>query len=163
MSEHNAPHDTAASLGILPATLRRWCAYHAAHLSTGANPPAGTARRFDGRDLEVLRTVRDLRAQGLTVASINEQLAKTTFAVVDDQQPPDSEQQAIVDQPEPPQAALLAIVPQDYLMTLERRLVAVEAREHRLLRDAVFVFMAGVVCALVGMLIVIEIILSIVK
>jgi len=85
MTEHltNTPHATAAMLEITPVTLRRRCEYHAAHLSAGANPPAGKARRFTGRDLEVLKHVRSLRAQGLTVADINEQLAGLTFAVVE--------------------------------------------------------------------------------
>lgn len=85
MTEHitNTPHATAAMLEITPVTLRRWCEYHAQHLSAGANPPAGKARRFTGRDLEVLKHVRSLRAQGLTVADINEHLAGLTFAVVD--------------------------------------------------------------------------------
>jgi len=41
-----------------------------------ANPPAGQARRFTGRDLEVLKHVKSLRAQGLTVARINNFLGK---------------------------------------------------------------------------------------
>ena len=82
MSEHT-PHNTADTLGITPFTLRRWCDYHAAYLSSSANPPAGQARRFTGRDLEVLKHVKSLRAQGLTVARINEQLAPLTFAEID--------------------------------------------------------------------------------
>lgn len=82
MSEHT-PHNTADTLGITPFTLRRWCDYHAAYLSPSANPPAGQARRFTGRDLEVLKHVKSLRAQGLTVARINEQLAPLTFAEID--------------------------------------------------------------------------------
>ena len=85
-------------LEITPVTLRRWCEYHAEHLSAGANPPAGKARRFTGRDLEVFKHVRSLRAQGLTVADINEQLAGLTFAVVDtnEQSAADSEELASV-------------------------------------------------------------------
>lgn len=85
MSEHptNTPHATAAMLEITPVTLRRWCEYHAEHLSPGANPQAGKARRFTGRDLEVFKHVRSLRALGLTVSDINEQLQALTFAVVD--------------------------------------------------------------------------------
>jgi DNA-binding transcriptional MerR regulator len=85
-------------LEITPVTLRRWCEYHAEHLSAGANPQAGKARRFTGRDLEVFKHVRSLRAQGLTVADINEQLQALTFAVVDtdEQSAGDSEELAPV-------------------------------------------------------------------
>ena len=100
MSEHT-PHNTADTLGITPFTLRRWCDYHAAYLSPSANPPAGQARRFTGRDLEVLKHVKSLRAQGLTVARINEQLAPLTFAEIDN-----SEQDTdIVEAPQDAQAA----------------------------------------------------------
>jgi len=77
MSKQKAtpPTETAEIIDITPVSLRRWCDYHAAHLSPGANPPAGQARRFTGRDIEVLKTVKQLREQVFTVARINEQLA----------------------------------------------------------------------------------------
>lgn len=77
------PTETAEIIDITPVSLRRWCDYHAAHLSPGANPPAGQARRFTGRDIEVLKMVKQLREQGFTVARINEQLATLTFAEID--------------------------------------------------------------------------------
>ena|SRR6476661_8944325 len=85
MSEQltNTPHQTAEMLGITPVTLRRWCEYHAAHLSPGANPLAGKARRFTGKDIEVLKHVRSLRDRGLTTGDINEQLQTLTFAEID--------------------------------------------------------------------------------
>ena len=73
------PGKLIEQLGITPITLRRWCAYHKAHLSPGANPGEGVTRRFTGRDLEVLRHVRSLRDQGLTTEQINEQLKGLTF------------------------------------------------------------------------------------
>jgi DNA-binding transcriptional MerR regulator len=72
-------------LGITPVTLRRWCEYHAEHLSEGANPLAGKARRFTGKDIEVLKHVRSLRDRGLTTNDINEQLTGLTFAEIDAQ------------------------------------------------------------------------------
>ena len=67
-------------LEITPVTLRRWCAAHAEFLSPGANPPErGEARRFTGRDIEVLKHVKSLRAQGKTEGKINEQLRSTIF------------------------------------------------------------------------------------
>ncbi len=83
MSEHT-PHATANMLGITPVTLRRWCAAHAAFLSAGANPAErGEARRFTGRDIEVLKHVKSLRAQGKTEAKINEQLVTITFPEIE--------------------------------------------------------------------------------
>ena len=83
MAEHT-PHATANMLGITPVTLRRWCAAHAAYLSPLANPPErGTARRFTGKDIEVLKHVQSLRAHGTTEAKINEQLRTLTFAEID--------------------------------------------------------------------------------
>jgi len=77
------PGKIIEQLGITPITLRRWCAYHKAHLSPGANPGEGVTRRFIGRDLEVLRHVRSLRDQGLTTEQINEQLAGLTFPEIE--------------------------------------------------------------------------------
>ena len=74
---------TAEQVGIKAVTLRRWCEYHAAYLSPGANPPTGQARRFNGRDIEVLKTVRELREEGFSVARINEKLSGLTFAEID--------------------------------------------------------------------------------
>lgn len=83
MSEHT-PHSTANMLEITPVTLRRWCAAHAEFLSPGANPPErGEARRFTGRDIEVLKHIKFLRAQGKTEAKINEQLRTLTFPEIE--------------------------------------------------------------------------------
>jgi len=122
MSEHqtNTPHATAAMLEITPVTLRRWCEYHAEHLSTGTNPPTGKARRFTGRDLEILKHVRSLRALGLTVADINEELQSLTFAVVD------NDEQS---------AASVAIAPttvQEGLQQAPGVIVALEAMQRRI-------------------------------
>ena len=83
MSEHT-PHSTANMLEITPVTLRRWCTAHAEFLSSGANPPErGEARRFTGRDIEVLKHIKFLRAQGKTEAKINEQLRTLTFPEIE--------------------------------------------------------------------------------
>ena len=83
MSEYHHPHETAQSLGITPATLRRWADYHKAYLSPETQPSSGQPRRFTNRDIEILKYCKHLRDQGLTVASINEQLAGLTFPEVD--------------------------------------------------------------------------------
>lgn len=90
------PSAAAQRLGVEVYTVRRWCDWHAAHLSASASPGAGALRRLTQSDIEVLSMVRDLRAQGLHTETINEQLEGVTFAVVDtDEQPSaDSEQLA---------------------------------------------------------------------
>ena len=77
------PSAAAQRLGVEVYTVRRWCDWHAAHLSASASPGAGALRRLTQSDIEVLSMVRDLRAQGLHTETINEQLAGLTFAEID--------------------------------------------------------------------------------
>ena len=132
-------------LEITPVTLRRWCEYHAEHLSAGANPPTGKARRFTGRDLEVFKHVRSLRAQGLTVSDINEQLQSLTFAVVDtDEQPSaDSEELAPMASQEAPQST------QAIIMVVESLRSEVKAIQEARRFDAVGLVGLGIVIGLV--------------
>jgi DNA-binding transcriptional MerR regulator len=90
------PAIAAQRLGVEVYTVRRWCDWHAAHLSASASPGAGALRRLTQSDIEVLSMVRDLRAQGLHTETINEQLEGVTFAVVDtdEQSAADSEELA---------------------------------------------------------------------
>ena len=92
------PSVAAQRLGVEVYTVRRWCDWHAAHLSASASPGAGALRRLTQSDIEVLSMVRDLRAQGLHTETINEQLEGVTFAVVDtdEQSAADSEELAPV-------------------------------------------------------------------
>ncbi len=78
----SSPTFTAELLDIKPLTLRRWCEYHAEHLSPGTNPPSGQARRFTDKDIEILKHIKHLRSQGFNTATINAQLAGLTFAEV---------------------------------------------------------------------------------
>lgn len=155
MNEHT-PHNTADTLGITPFTLRRWCDYHAAYLSPSANPPAGQARRFTGRDLEVLKHVKSLRAQGLTVARINEQLAPLTFAEIDN-----SEQDTdIVEAPQDAQNAQdrtdSALAVRVALDDLEKRFDAKLAVLQRSREPSFFVgFGAGFIAALLFVIVIV--------
>ena len=125
MSEHT-PHSTANMLEITPVTLRRWCAAHAEFLSSGANPPErGEARRFTGRDIEVLKHIKFLRAQGKTEAKINEQLRTLTFPEIEP-----GDQADVLDappaSPEGPGAAQLPVRALDDLSPLLGRLERLE-------------------------------------
>lgn len=86
-----SPTEVARLLQVNAHTVRRWCAAHADHLSPAANPARGGARTLTGRDLEVLRTVAQLRAQGLTGSQVNAQLAGLTFPDVEDVDAPASQ------------------------------------------------------------------------
>lgn len=77
------PHEAAAAVGVGVQSIRRWCEWHAAHLSPGANPGAGMPRRLVARDVEVLKEVKDLRYQGLQTEAINEHLAGLTFPEIE--------------------------------------------------------------------------------
>jgi len=113
-------------LEITPVTLRRWCAAHAEFLSSGANPPErGEARRFTGRDIEVLKHIKFLRAQGKTEAKINEQLRTLTFPEIEP-----GDQADVLDappaSPEGPGAAQLPVRALDDLSPLLGRLERLE-------------------------------------
>ena len=118
------PAKAAELVGVEVYTIRRWCDWHAAHLSPGASPGAGALRRLTMRDIEVLKTVRDLRAQGLTTATINEQLAGVTFPEIEPGDQADNEQTAL-DAPPASQeglgaAQLPAPVQNDLVLRLDR-------------------------------------------
>jgi DNA-binding transcriptional MerR regulator len=74
--------EAAEIVGVKPVTFRRWADQHGYFLSAGAHPPVGQARRFDSRDLEILKTVKGYRDQGISTAIINDRLAGLTFASV---------------------------------------------------------------------------------
>lgn len=118
MNEHT-PHSTANMLEITPVTLRRWCAAHAEFLSPGANPPErGEARRFTGKDIEVLKHIKSLRAQGKTEAKINEQLRTLTFAEIETEANSEAiTLEASQNAPEAPGRDLAPIVALDDLQT----------------------------------------------
>ena len=61
------------------STIRSWAVTFAAHLSPGANPGSNQERRFDDRDVAVLRLVVSLRADRLSLADIQTRLAETTI------------------------------------------------------------------------------------
>lgn len=127
MSEHT-PHSTANMLEITPVTLRRWCAAHAEFLSSGANPPErGEARRFTGKDIEVLKHIKSLRAQGKTEAKINEQLRTLTFAEIETEA--NSEALTLeypTETTDDPETTILAIQVLDAINTQNRKIEALE-------------------------------------
>lgn len=114
-------------------TLRRWCIAHAHYLSDGANPGKDAPRRLTDRDVEVLRTVAQLRSEGLTTEGVNERLATLSFAVVDNvDNPAKTDVHNLVTAPTPPpnaqegqgDALLLPVA----LSSMDKRIEAIERR-----------------------------------
>lgn len=128
-SQTLAISEAAEAIGVSIHSLRRWCEWHKAHLSPGANPPAGQARRLTGVDIEVLRHVKALRSEGLQTVAINEQLAGLTFAEIDtgDHSPVDSEEIEPTAAQEKLQQTPGPIMAPEYFMAIERRFEALEA------------------------------------
>jgi transposase len=72
-------YQAASQLGISVHTVRRWCKDFSAHLSEGANPETGTARRLSAQDLAVLAEVSRLRGDVLSTPLIHQRLNETVF------------------------------------------------------------------------------------
>ena len=75
--------DAATEIGVGVHTIRRWCEWHAVHLSPGANPPPGAPRQIVWRDILVFKAIKEMRSQGLQTPAINERLASMTIATVE--------------------------------------------------------------------------------
>lgn len=146
------PADVAEILQVNPHTIRRWCVAHAAHLSHGATPGNAAPRRLTGRDLEVLRAVATLRAQGLKETAINERLAKITFVEVDNPAH-DSQENPLQRFATPHQTAQDGLLLPVAIDALQKRLDAVDRHFERLernQRDRVLIFIAGAAVGLVA-------------
>src|SRR5690349_16356919 len=78
------PHEAAVAVGVGVQSIRRWCEWHAIHLSAGASPGPGVPRRLVARDVEVLKMVKDLRYQGLQTEAINDRLKTMAFPEIAD-------------------------------------------------------------------------------
>jgi len=129
--------EAAEAIDVSIHSLRRWCEWHKAHLSPGANPDPGHARRLTGVDIEVLRHVKALRSEGLQTVAINEQLAGLTFAEIDtsahgagdrEEIAPTAAQEKLQQTPGP-------IMAPEYFMSIERRFEALEAARQEDRRD----------------------------
>ncbi len=159
------PADVAKECRVSVGTVRNWCSDYAAMLSPGANPSDGN-RVLNERDLEICRYVSTLRKEGMSKPQIILRLRETSFGHIDAEEPTDNSivgLQSLQESPQQPlESTALTVVPQDYLIALEHRFEAMEAAiketkqtEHKLLRDAVFLVLAGAVGALVIVLIIV--------
>lgn len=147
MTETFTPAQVASILETDASTVRRWCGWHAAHLSDSASPSPGGRRLLTSHDVEVLREVRALRIAGLSTQAVNEQLANRIFAV------PDSTELAQTS-PDAPGHEITPVAMVNNLATLlgpiQARMEAIERNQ----RDRVTVFALGFLaaCGLFGLI-----------
>lgn len=144
------PAEAAALVGVPVHSIRRWCEYHKPHLSETANPEPHQARRLTRRDIEVLRTVKDLRDQGLTVPVINERLRDMVFGDIDST---DSSPNTSLTAPASPGTAITPLMVVDAMQSalapVEARLQALEAQRPTW-RDTIII---GLACLFLGVMI----------
>jgi DNA-binding transcriptional MerR regulator len=140
------PAGAADLVGVEVYTIRRWCDWHKVHLSPGASPAAGALRRLIMRDVEVLRAVRDLRAQGLTTTTINEQLENMAFPEVSTDPPINTELAPPASQETQGNAPALIVVVDD-LQTQMRALQQAIVEHKQSQRDTLQTFVLGFLTA----------------
>ena len=76
------PSRAAKQIGTPASTLRHWSKVYAEFLSPGANPGRNEERAFTVADIELLRAVVQLRANGLQPVEIVERLRQDPSAAL---------------------------------------------------------------------------------
>lgn len=150
--------EASAALSLPDYTLRRWCDWHAAHLSAYAVPASGVTRRFTPTDIAVLGEVKRLRDEGLHTAQINDQLARVVVveaaeALQGDTEAPQATQTALVVLGDI--TTRLAALESSAQETQQQQAATVRGEVARLERRAALYFAAGVAVALVVVAIVV--------
>ena len=112
----------ASQLGVSPSSVRRLCSEYVSHLSDGANPGKGSVRKLSEADVQTLSEVIKLKAQGLSVENIRQQLGSMVFHTAIE--PARAAQVASG-------AAIVPAVVVDSLQAIETRLTALEAQRQR--------------------------------
>ena len=73
-----SPKQVSESLTVPPSTIRRWSVKFASHLSTGHLSP-GQKRSYTLADVDTLRRIRDLHADGVALDRIDAMLDIVEF------------------------------------------------------------------------------------
>lgn len=133
----------AAQLGVSGSSVRR---IYDDYVATADSPRAGSSRRLSAQDIEVIREVIKLKAEGLSPEKIREQLESLVFSAPIVESP-----QAAQDRAGAHEGAIVVV---EALRSVEARLQALEARvqplEHQRLRvDVIFLVVTGFIAGLV--------------
>ncbi len=172
MSTTYPTKQAASKLNLTDNTIRNWSAIYGNFLSEQARPGNGSERRFTETDVTILEYIKQLKADGLREGDIKQRLSETSFAEQEVMAPSQLEvNDAALGVHEAEDAPLVAQNGPDSMAALITALDAINAlrndvetlkgakvQNQRMLRDAVFVFMAGFVAALVLMLLVIVVV-----
>lgn len=150
-SHRLTPAEAAKELTVGAQTIRRWCEWHAAYLSKGANPPAGAPRYLLWQDIEVFKTVKTMREEGLPTHTINERLESMVFPIIDTPLP--TQEHALTTQPQAdaPADNQMAITVMSTLSTVLQRMDAMEQRyqdSDKQKRDARIIFFFGLLAGI---------------
>jgi DNA-binding transcriptional MerR regulator len=161
MPTTRATKEAAQMLGVSVSTMRNWSDQYAEYLSETARPGHLPERRFTDKDMTILSYVKQLRSEGMQADQIRTRIDETAFNEVEviTQQTTTEDYSPQQTAPEIPQATqALVMVVQD----LQRQMTALQQarqeerqEDYRQLRDGVFMFGAGVIVALLIMLILI--------
>lgn len=172
MPTTRATKEIAQSLGVSVSTMRNWSDQYAAFLSETARPGHLPERRFADRDLTILTYIKQLRSEGMQADQIKERLGEITFNDVEviaqqaitgdntrDQISAIETSQATPESHQNSSGVIMVVL--DAMNIMQQRVDALEQakiNDRRLVRDSVFMFMAGSVVTLVLMLIVIVVV-----
>jgi DNA-binding transcriptional MerR regulator len=142
----------AKELDVTPNTIRNWSKLYAAWLSPeAAQTDAQTARKYNLRDLEVLRAVAAMRAEGKIHTEIVEALNGMAFPdIVDDQPQPEAAQlppQAPQQAQDAPQLPALVV---DMLRDEIRAVRLQTDQTQRQQRDRMTMFLYGLMAGLLA-------------
>ena len=152
------PHEAAEAVGVGVQSIRRWCEWHAVHLSDSASPGPGIPRRLTRRDVEVLKAVKDLRYQGLQTEAINDRLAGMAFPEIDSPSDSAGMAKAFIDSPTAQDARHATPAPIVALDDLEKLLEALERsriKEDKITRHSLTMFGAGFIAALLFVIVIV--------
>ena len=143
------PHEAAKQVGVGVQSIRRWCEWHAAHLSAGATPGPGIPRKLTGRDIQVLIEVRALRYQGYQTEAINDRLAMLTFAEIDtgEHSEPSQENDLAQRPPGAPESTEIVVRLLDTLAAMQRQIDSIQESGRKDRRDAILWVALGAIGA----------------
>lgn len=160
---YHTPKAAAALLDISVSSLRNYCATYKAFLSAAASPLPGIERRLSDHDVAMLQRVVELRRQGMDTNGIVATLQTEDTTTL--QSPYIDAAIEPATPPEPPQAPPVATLPIELVQALQslsderysalqRQIDAIGAAQSNRMVWFMFGFLAGLLLAIVGIVVV---------